>query len=140
MASIKKSSGFTLIEMVVVVAIVGILASVAWSFYESETLRKNRYEAIASLTTAAQELERVHSDFGSYASSAIPSNSKRGNYAISVTNPNTCGGVQGCYLVTATTQGAQQADKKCTTFTLDNLGLKKSYDDSNTATTSCWSQ
>ena len=122
------------------VAIIGILAALALPYFKSEELKKNRYEAIASLTSAAQELERVHSDFGSYASSAIPSTSQHGHYTIAVSNPGSCGGVQGCYLITATTHGSQTDDKQCTMFTLDNLGLKKSYDDGGTETTSCWSQ
>ena len=144
----KTSSGFTLVEILIAVAIVGILGALAISQYDAWRYRKNRYEAIAALTKTAQELERQHSDTGNYSTSTIPTsfpstngnNQVTGNYTITWSN-SPCGNVQGCYTVTATAQGEQaNNDSKCFKFTLDNLGLKQSYDNTNAVTKNCWSQ
>ena len=141
----KENVGYTLVEVLVVLAIVSILATFAYRKYEAEKYKNNRVEAIASLTTAAHELERMHSDQGVYSPlNPIPPKSKYGHYNIAYSN-QPCNNINNCYTVTATAQGEQaNKDPKCVTFTLDNLGRKLSYKSTtlNAAnlTTGCWSQ
>lgn len=52
------STGFTLIELVVVIAIVGILAAMAFPFYQEHIAKTRRAEAMSALSSAAAAFER----------------------------------------------------------------------------------
>ncbi|TQV76832.1 prepilin-type N-terminal cleavage/methylation domain-containing protein [Aliikangiella marina] len=54
----KKLKGFTLVELLIVVAIVGVIAAVAYPSYTDYVVRGKRAEAMAALTNAAQAMER----------------------------------------------------------------------------------
>ena len=58
----RKQKGFTLIELMIVVAIVSILAAVAFPSYQQHVLRGNRAEGRTALLDAAARLERYYSD------------------------------------------------------------------------------
>lgn len=67
MQSIKKSQkGFTLIELMIVVAVVGILSAIAIPSYQAYVLRANRADGKAGLLRAAQWLERAATATGGY--------------------------------------------------------------------------
>ncbi len=65
--SLKKLRGFTLVELMVVVAIVGILASVAIPSYSDYVLRATLSDATSSLSDARVRMEQFYSDNRSYA-------------------------------------------------------------------------
>lgn len=58
--------GFTLIELMMVVAIIGILSAIAYPSYQRYVLRANRVEAQAILTETAQLMERRFTTCGTY--------------------------------------------------------------------------
>jgi type IV pilus assembly protein PilE len=66
----QNSHGFTLIEMLVVVAMLGILASIAYPSYSQYSRRADRAEARAQIMRAASQLERVFTERSSYPASA----------------------------------------------------------------------
>lgn len=70
-----KSGGFTLIELMIAVAIVGILASIAIPSYQAHVDRTRRADAQATLTAAANAMERYKTGGGqgSYASASFGS-------------------------------------------------------------------
>jgi type IV pilus assembly protein PilE len=65
-----RACGYTLIELMVVVAIVGILAAVAYPAYTHHVRRANRAEARAALQDAQQYMERYHAAYQSYTTQA----------------------------------------------------------------------
>ena len=131
----NQAKGFTLIELMIVVAIVGILASVAMSFYGDNVIAANRTEARAALSGTAGSLEKCKSLYGVYNSAncnvAFPIATESNYYAIT-------GALTGStFVLTATPQtGTPQAnDADCTTLTLSNTGIKGA---TGADTTVCW--
>lgn len=64
---LSKNKGFTLIEMMIVVAVIGILAAVAMPAYQDSVKKTMRKEAQAELRTFAGALERIYIKTGGYA-------------------------------------------------------------------------
>lgn len=62
----RHPRGFTLIELLIAVAIVGILAAIAYPSYRDQILKTRRADAKAVLMQAAQFMERIHSETGCY--------------------------------------------------------------------------
>jgi len=135
----RPSQGFTLIEVMIVVGILGIIAAIAIPAYDAQKRRGYRADAISALTRAAQYQERWYSNNGTYSSTLAsigsPSTTENGKYNLSLTfnaaTPDE-------FTVTATATGGQLNDTKCRTFSLDQAGRKTSTDSGGTASTGCW--
>lgn len=137
-----KKNGFTLIELMIAVAIVGILAAIAIPAYSAYVKRANRTDATRSLSFIAQALERCYSQNFNYAlltcpAAATPVVSAQGYYNITVA---ITAGPPATYILTAAPAlPPQTTDTACGTFTLDNTGKQAAADMSaipNTQT--CW--
>lgn len=72
MRNYANSHGFTLIETMIVVAIIGILASIAYPSYQEHVQRANRVEARGILLEMAQLLERSYTESNSYSNVTLP--------------------------------------------------------------------
>jgi len=127
----------------VTVAIVGILASIAYPSYRSYVLRTHRTDAVRALTQAAQILQRCYSQTYSFAGCGpIPATapastpSVNGDYALSSTL--TAGPPQ-TFMLTAVPVGAQAVDTTCAQFSLNQTGQQLAKDSSNNdQSTTCW--
>jgi type IV pilus assembly protein PilE len=122
-----KHGGFTLIELMIAVAVIGILAAVAYPAYTDSVKKGRRSDAKIALTNAAQALERFYNEnnstynaTGSAAGTLFPTTSQGGYYTIGYASgsPTTS-----AYTLTATPTGSQ-ANDKCGIFTLNNLGVQ----------------
>lgn len=71
----NSSRGFTLIELMIVVVIVGVLALVAYPAYQSSVIKANRAEAKSYLLDVAQKQQLFFNDSRTYAESALELNS-----------------------------------------------------------------
>ncbi len=112
-------SGFTLIEMVVALAIVAILVVVALPSYEEQLLQGRRSDATTALVTFAQRVERHFLESGSYSGATTTiyrDNSDRGYYTLSIT------ATDNSYQLQASPTGAQLQDLRCNSFTLNERG------------------
>lgn len=87
----RNNRGFTLIELMIVVAIIGLLAGIGYPSYTEYVMRGKRSEARSGLLDAGAKLERYYSDNAQYADLAtagIQTSSDNGHYTISVTLAN----------------------------------------------------
>ncbi len=134
----RNQQGVTLIEMMVTVAILGLLATIAISAYDAQKRRGYRTDAISALTRAAQLQERWYTDTGSYSSNLAgigisSSTSENGKYNLSLPSANSDE-----FIVTATATGTQLEDTNCWTLSLDQAGRKTSTDSGGNPSTGCW--
>ena len=120
-----RPGGYSLIEVMVVVAIVGILASIAIPSYSSYVLRGKRAEGRATLLDLAARQERFYSDNNQYATVFgvggvnVSTSSKNNYYTLTIT-PNDL--QNQTYTLTAAPSGF--VDSACDSFTLDQAGAR----------------
>ena len=136
-----KSYGFTLIELMIVVAVIGVLAAIAIPAYSNYVDRATRADAKSSLLTIAQRLERCYTITNSYRGAGCPTSgegglvSDEGFYRI-VINVNTLGTT---YEITATPlAGTRQHSRdlaRCGSFTINQVGQRTATGSLGNA---CW--
>ena len=123
-----KQQGFTLIELMIVVAVVGILSAIAYPSYTEYVRRGHRADARAGLLQAQLWMERAATATGVYPS-ALPetltwANDTSKRYTIGIAkdgNKDT----QDAFILSATPRSpGPQASDKCGTYTLTNTGLR----------------
>lgn len=128
----RRQTGFTLIEIMIVVVIVGILSSIAYPSYIEYVRKGHRSSAKAALLQAAQWMERAATATGTYPpKDKFPSNLKAvegGRYEITADSDGAT------FTLTATPKDAQ-ADDKCGNFTLTHTGAKGV---SKSTVADCW--
>ncbi|EAR07707.1 type 4 fimbrial biogenesis protein PilE [Reinekea sp. MED297] len=161
----NNTRGFTLIELMIVVAIVGIIAAIAYPSYQNQVIRTNRSDATIMLTSAANFQERNFSRTGGYTLAVndlnpTGSESENGFYDLTVVTdattlpasvtvsgvPTASGGTTDvtislgctgarCFQLVATAKGRQLQDTDCLAFTIDNLGRRLSINSTGATNT-----
>lgn len=125
----NTQQGVTLMELIITVAIIGILAAIAYPSYTKYVQRTHRAEVIANMSEMAQWLERQYSKTNQYPTTAQSADmlsaagTDRYSVAIAFTQSN---GRNTDYSLTATATGPQTDDSEdgqsCATLTLTAIG------------------
>lgn len=130
-----RPRGFTLTELLVVMAAAGLLVATAWPSYHGHLLRAARIDAVDALTRVQMAQERYRSAHGGYAAQlpllGLAPSSPQGRYAIALAPQ---GGEH--YEARAEAQGAQSGDRECAVLTLVvEQGFARTGPDAR-----CWSR
>jgi len=144
----KHSSGFTLVELMIVVAITAILVAIATPSYYAYVTKSRRADAKVALSEISQRQEGFYADNNKYAADfdklklansgfvkkGGTFQSKDGWYQLQIEGVDAAGQK---YTLKAVPQAAQASDVRCGTLILDNTG-KKTISVTSTPVKECW--
>jgi type IV pilus assembly protein PilE len=141
-----RSGGFTLTEMLCVLALAALLAAIAYPGYRHVVLKLRRSDGLAWLlhVQLAQERHRAnHASYATLAELGLPTLSPKGHYALAVAAAGPSG-----YQLLATAQGPQASDTPCQVLKLTVSGGDTTHSSGADALTGnpagenrrCWGQ
>ena len=137
-------SGFTLIELVIAVTIIGIIAAIAYPSYIAQMQKSRRADATGTLMIVVNRQEQYLLDHKQYTDDMKklgyaddPYITPEGLYSIEVKTKSKDCGVSPCYVFIATPVSGkpQAADAKCTSFSIDSAGIKRA---NGKVDNNCW--
>jgi type IV pilus assembly protein PilE len=141
----RRFKGFTFIEMMIAVLIVGILTSIAYSSYRRTVMKSNRTDAKSELMDFQQRIQRCFTTNGTYVTGATAKcqvlddleggiATRAGLYMVQASGISATG-----FTLSATGISKQADDKDCYVFSVNQAGVKTAQDKSGfDSTASCW--
>jgi type IV pilus assembly protein PilE len=140
----RPRRGTTLLELLVVLVVVGVLASFALPAYRDHVLRTHRVEATGTLLALAAAQEKYYLRHDRYATQAelspappdglgIAATSGDGRYALAIESADAAG-----FTAHARAIGAQAADTACAEFHIDATGERSATDGAGRSAPRCW--
>lgn len=129
----RRSAGFSLLELMIVVVVIAILAAIVYPNYRESVLKSRRGQAKADLVEIAQILERRHTVDNQYGGPVPTLSDSSALQHYDFTPANIANGSQ-TFTLTATPRGAQGEDA-CGTLTLTSTGQKGN---SSGTLADCW--
>ncbi len=128
----KPATGFTLLELMITVAIISILAAIAYPSYLDQVRKTRRSDAVAALLKTAQVLERCYTEYNAYNNTSCPAVDDADDSKLASAYTSTD---EGYYTLSATVLDASaftlravpngdQANDKCHTLTYNHIGSK----------------
>jgi type IV pilus assembly protein PilE len=147
-----RRSGFTLIEMMIAVAIIAIIAAVAFPSYQASVRKGRRADALAAMSKIQQAQERWRGNSSNY-NTIVGGSSTTGLgvaepelYSLSITAPDsTAGSISRGYIVIAEARGSQDSDSQCRRMSIRMLDGNITYASCATCTVfdytqhnACW--
>ncbi len=141
-------AGFTVIEALITVAIIAIVAAIAFPSYQSQVLKARRADGQSLLFDVAAREEQFYLDNKTYTTdmtqlgfSTDPIVAQEGRYSVD-TAAGPTGSIATSFVATATRRGAQVADTHCGDFTIDSNGntsvINYAGYGSSPPPTTCW--
>ncbi len=117
----SRNRGFSLIELMITIAIIALIATIAFPSYNNYVIKTNRAEGKAITMQVAQTLERCFTRYASY----IDEDCSIGNGdSIASENDKFDVSVASTATTFTLTSTPDRADPECTTLTLDHRGVR----------------
>ncbi len=135
--------GFSLIELMIVVLIIGIIAAIAYPSYERSVLKSHRSDAENLLMMDSQNLERCYTQYfgyngnGNVCAPALVTSTQYHYYTLASPAASI---TTNAYILRATAVGNQVNDTDCTNFTIDQTGTKTATNSGGANNPACWGQ
>ncbi len=134
----NTQTGFTLLELMITVAIVAILSTIAYASYQDQVIRSRRAAAATCLQERAQFLERYYTTNMTYANAPAPTACDADVAAHYATPAFSAAPTAKAYTLQIVPTGAQAAkDTKCGTLSINQLGVRGKSGTAGAAS-DCW--
>lgn len=135
--AVRKQAGFTLLELMITVAVVAILSTIAYGSYQDQIKRSRRAAAATCLQERAQFMERFYTTNMTYegAPDPAPCDIVEGHYG----TPTLSDVTANSYTLQVAPQGTQATnDTQCATLSLTSTGVRAASGTYSSEPAKCW--